>query len=357
MGGIFHSARDPRCRADSFVHLHCHTHYSLLDGANRIPELVDADQGLGMNACAITDHGNLYGADRVLPRVQGGGHQPGHRLRGVPRPRQPARQEGGPPGRRLLAPDPARQEHDRVQEPGQAGVDRVSGRLLLQPANRPRGAGGPQRRAHLPERLPGRRVQRLDPAATSRRRPRSWPSGSPRSSRTTSTSRFRTTGSTCRTSAPRRRPGSRSGSACRSWPPPTPTTCARTDARRPRRAVLHQHRQEARPGPAELSRGQDPQPVLRPLAGRTCTSCSRTSRCGPTQPGDRRRRRDRASTSRSGTSRSSPRRGKKTPEDYLRELCETGLRERYGRDAGPKCWPGWSTSWASSAGWGSPATS
>ncbi len=45
-----------------FVHLHCHSHYSLLDGANRIPELVDHVKKLGMNACALTDHGNLFGA-------------------------------------------------------------------------------------------------------------------------------------------------------------------------------------------------------------------------------------------------------------------------------------------------------
>jgi DNA polymerase-3 subunit alpha len=48
--------------ARSFVHLHCHTHYSLLDGANRIPDLVKKVKGAGMNAVAITDHGNLYGA-------------------------------------------------------------------------------------------------------------------------------------------------------------------------------------------------------------------------------------------------------------------------------------------------------
>jgi len=46
----------------SFVHLHCHTHYSLLDGANRIPELVKHVKEQGMNAVAITDHGNLFGA-------------------------------------------------------------------------------------------------------------------------------------------------------------------------------------------------------------------------------------------------------------------------------------------------------
>ncbi len=45
-----------------FAHLHCHTHYSLLDGASKIPELIKKVKELGMNSCAITDHGNLYGA-------------------------------------------------------------------------------------------------------------------------------------------------------------------------------------------------------------------------------------------------------------------------------------------------------
>jgi DNA polymerase-3 subunit alpha len=46
----------------AFVHLHTHSEYSLLDGANRIPELVDRVQRLGMDSLAITDHGNLHGA-------------------------------------------------------------------------------------------------------------------------------------------------------------------------------------------------------------------------------------------------------------------------------------------------------
>ncbi len=46
----------------NFVHLHCHSHYSLLDGASRIAELIARVKELGMNAVAITDHGNLYGA-------------------------------------------------------------------------------------------------------------------------------------------------------------------------------------------------------------------------------------------------------------------------------------------------------
>lgn len=45
-----------------FAHLHCHSHYSLLDGANRIPELIKSVKDRGMNAVALTDHGNLYGA-------------------------------------------------------------------------------------------------------------------------------------------------------------------------------------------------------------------------------------------------------------------------------------------------------
>ena len=46
----------------AFVHLHTHSEYSLLDGANRIPDLLDHVQALGMDALAITDHGNLHGA-------------------------------------------------------------------------------------------------------------------------------------------------------------------------------------------------------------------------------------------------------------------------------------------------------
>src|SRR2546429_6755120 len=42
--------------------LHTHSEYSLLDGANRIPELLDRVQALGMDSLAITDHGNLHGA-------------------------------------------------------------------------------------------------------------------------------------------------------------------------------------------------------------------------------------------------------------------------------------------------------
>jgi DNA polymerase-3 subunit alpha len=46
----------------AFAHLHCHTHYSLLDGAGRIDELVLKAKKSGTRSLAITDHGNLFGA-------------------------------------------------------------------------------------------------------------------------------------------------------------------------------------------------------------------------------------------------------------------------------------------------------
>ena len=45
----------------SFVHLHVHTHYSLLDGFSNIKKLVKRTKEMGMPALAITDHGTMYG--------------------------------------------------------------------------------------------------------------------------------------------------------------------------------------------------------------------------------------------------------------------------------------------------------
>ena len=44
-----------------FSHLHVHTQYSILDGASNIPKLIDKVKSLGMEALAITDHGNMFG--------------------------------------------------------------------------------------------------------------------------------------------------------------------------------------------------------------------------------------------------------------------------------------------------------
>ena len=46
----------------SFTHLHLHTEYSLLDGANKIKNLAKRIRELGMESVAVTDHGNMFGA-------------------------------------------------------------------------------------------------------------------------------------------------------------------------------------------------------------------------------------------------------------------------------------------------------
>ena len=50
----------------SFVHLHLHTEYSLLDGLTRIPDLVKKCQVSGMPAVAVTDHGNMFGMMKLF---------------------------------------------------------------------------------------------------------------------------------------------------------------------------------------------------------------------------------------------------------------------------------------------------
>ena len=52
---------DMELKPSDFVHLHNHTHYSLLDGLTKIPELVDFVKSDGMEAVAVTDHGTMSG--------------------------------------------------------------------------------------------------------------------------------------------------------------------------------------------------------------------------------------------------------------------------------------------------------
>lgn len=60
----------------SFCHLHLHSHYSLLDGANRIPDVVRRAAELGMPAVALTDHGNLFGAVQFHDTARKNGIKP-----------------------------------------------------------------------------------------------------------------------------------------------------------------------------------------------------------------------------------------------------------------------------------------
>ena len=59
-----------------FVHLHTHSHYSLLDGLIKIDDLIDEAVKLGMPAIALTDHGNMYGTIEFYKKCQKAGIKP-----------------------------------------------------------------------------------------------------------------------------------------------------------------------------------------------------------------------------------------------------------------------------------------
>ncbi len=62
--------------ASSFVHLHVHTEYSMLDGASRVEDLVGVVAADGQPAVGITDHGNMYGAVEMYKAARAAGVKP-----------------------------------------------------------------------------------------------------------------------------------------------------------------------------------------------------------------------------------------------------------------------------------------
>jgi DNA polymerase-3 subunit alpha len=62
--------------ADSFVHLHVHTEYSMLDGAARLDDLFRGCNEMGMPALAMTDHGNVFGAYDFVKKANDAGIKP-----------------------------------------------------------------------------------------------------------------------------------------------------------------------------------------------------------------------------------------------------------------------------------------
>ncbi|PRY42456.1 DNA polymerase III subunit alpha [Umezawaea tangerina] len=62
--------------SDSFVHLHVHTEYSMLDGAAKLKDMFAECERLGMPAAAITDHGNMYGAYDFYRQATAAGVKP-----------------------------------------------------------------------------------------------------------------------------------------------------------------------------------------------------------------------------------------------------------------------------------------
>ncbi|CAN5494605.1 DNA polymerase III subunit alpha [soil metagenome] len=93
---------------DSFVHLHVHTEYSMLDGAARVTELMSATKEQGMSAIAITDHGNNFGAFDFWNQARNAGLKP---IIGT---------------EAYLTPGTSRRERTRVRW-GNGGEDDVSG--------------------------------------------------------------------------------------------------------------------------------------------------------------------------------------------------------------------------------------
>ncbi|MCB1034383.1 MAG: PHP domain-containing protein, partial [Acidobacteria bacterium] len=59
-----------------FVHLHLHSQFSLLDGANRIDDVMDSAVEAGMPAVALTDHGNMFGAIEFYNKARARGLKP-----------------------------------------------------------------------------------------------------------------------------------------------------------------------------------------------------------------------------------------------------------------------------------------
>ena len=59
-----------------FTHLHLHTEYSLLDGANKIDVLANTIKNLGMKSVAMTDHGNMFGAIEFYKAMKSQGIKP-----------------------------------------------------------------------------------------------------------------------------------------------------------------------------------------------------------------------------------------------------------------------------------------
>ncbi len=63
-------------RNPSFIHLHTHSHYSLLDGLSKIDEMVALAKKNGMGAIGLTDHGNMYGAIEFYKKCKSNGIKP-----------------------------------------------------------------------------------------------------------------------------------------------------------------------------------------------------------------------------------------------------------------------------------------
>ena len=193
--------------ADSFVHLHVHTEYSMLDGAAKVGALFDEVERLEMPAVAMTDHGNMYGSAEFYRRAKKSAAKPiiGIEAYLAPQSRhhkkpvfwgqasQRGSDEYGEGGdvsgaRRLHAHDDARAHGHRPAQSVQALQPGLLRRLLPQTPHGPRARRRARRGDHRDHRLPVRRG--ADPPAAGPAR-----AGAGRRRPTTGTSSGKTTSS------------------------------------------------------------------------------------------------------------------------------------------------------------------
>ena len=133
------SRRRVRDMSRSFVHLHLHTEYSMLDGAARVQDVVARAAADGQPAVGITDHGNMYGVLDFYRAARDAGHQADPRHGGVLRHHEPVR-SAAPRRARHLPPHAARRATEGYRNLIKVVVARVPRRLLLQAARRLRAA-------------------------------------------------------------------------------------------------------------------------------------------------------------------------------------------------------------------------
>ena len=125
----------------SFAHLHVHTQFSLLDGANKVGPLLDHAKASGMDAIAITDHGNMFGAVEFFKKAKEKGVKPiigceaylapGKRTDRTQIAKSDDFENGGNFHLILLA-----QNQHRISQPVPPAQRRLQGRPLLQAAHR-----------------------------------------------------------------------------------------------------------------------------------------------------------------------------------------------------------------------------
>ena len=145
----------------SFVHLHLHTQYSLLDGAVRIKDLMKKAVSYGMPAVAMTDHGNMFGAIEFYNAARAAGIKPiigceVYLAPGSMHDKKASSAKDAASHFTLLAKNEA--GYKNLVKLVTAAYPR---RVLLQAARRQGVARAPFRGSHRVERMPERRDQRL----------------------------------------------------------------------------------------------------------------------------------------------------------------------------------------------------